>query len=180
MQQQRHTFSQPHTRAHNHHGVVVFELCSQGWTWNHAHCPPNHTTAPPASAVKNTHSLIFTRPTAPLHWKASGRDLYGYGHPSTTSVYFACCCSVRPPCTVCVSVCSVFTCMCALRKCMCVCLQGPPTRVLIGLAAWSWVPDAGQGPSRLAAEGTSSQFHKVDAVRLIKQPHVPPWLVFAR
>lgn len=122
MQQQRHTFSQPHTRAHNHHGVVVFELCSQGWTWNDAHCPPNHTTAPPASAVKNTHSLIFTRPTAPLHWKASGRDLYGYGHPSTTSVYFPCCCSVRPPCMVCVSVCSVFTCMCALRKCMCVCV----------------------------------------------------------
>lgn len=43
---------------------VVFESRCQGRAWNDAHCLPSHTTAPPASVVKNTHTLPQTR----IYW----------------------------------------------------------------------------------------------------------------
>lgn len=106
--------------THNRPEVVVFESCCQGWTWSDA----RHTTAPPASVVKtHTHSFIFTGPTAPLHLKVSGRDLYGELRPPYHCVWVSVCARAyffyflatrslrvylpaaapfRPPCTLCV------------------------------------------------------------------------------
>ena len=133
--------------ARPHHSSTC--ICGQTHTLPHIYWA--HRTTP----FEGEWQRFIWRAKATLRLCASVCDFLAMSYQVPEGL-FSRCCPFRPPCVLCELPCtSVFTRICELRKCMCVCLQGPPSRVLIGLALPSWVSDPGQARSRLAAEGAS-------------------------